>query len=133
MIKIRRKGFNKIKKEMEYVKVVTNLLMVSKFFTLQSDEDLHTLTLFGTLLIYIYRRFVMNALSTKLDNKNWHFSNATLCSLLFYSGYVCSHLFLLNKNHLSINQELIPNLLKMTLPVLLIFHAFVVLFDDTKK
>ena len=36
---------------MEYVKVVTNLLMVSKFFTLQSDEDLHTLTLFGTLLI----------------------------------------------------------------------------------
>ena len=118
---------------MEYVKVVTILLMVSKFFTLQSDEDLHTLTLFGTLLIYIYRRFVMNALSTKLDNKNWHFSNATLCSLLFYSGYVCSHLFLLNKNHLSINQELIPNLLKMTLPVLLIFHAFVVLFDDTKK
>ena len=76
----------------------------------------------------------MNALSTKLDNKNWHFSNATLCSLLFYSGYVCSHLFLLNKNHLSINQELIPNLLKMTLPVLLlIFHAFVVLFDDTKS
>ncbi|EFT37658.1 hypothetical protein HMPREF9494_02552 [Enterococcus faecalis TX2137] len=51
MIIIRRKGFNKIKKEMEYVKVVTNLLMVSKFFTLQSDEDLHTLTLFGTLLI----------------------------------------------------------------------------------
>ena len=39
----------------------------------------------------------------------------------------------LNKNHLSINQELIPNLLKMTLPVLLIFHAFVVLFDDTKN
>ncbi|EGO8492728.1 hypothetical protein FQT01_14380 [Enterococcus faecalis] len=133
MIIIRRKGFNKIKKEMEYVKVVTDLLMVSKFFTLQSDEDLHTLTLFGTLLIYIYRRSVMNAFSTKLDNKNWHFSNATLCSLLFYSGYVCSHLFLLNKNHLSINQELIPNLLKTTLPVLLIFHAFVVLFDDTKK
>ncbi|EGO9463983.1 hypothetical protein FKZ09_06275 [Enterococcus faecalis] len=118
---------------MEYVKVVTDLLMVSKVFTLQSDEDLHTLTLFGTLLIYIYRRSVMNAFSTKLDNKNWYFSNATLCSLLFYSGYVCSHLFLLNKNHLSINQELIPNLLKMTLPVLLIFHAFVVLFDDTKK
>jgi len=133
VIIIRRKGFNKIKKEMEYVKVVTDLLMVSKFFTLQSDEDLHTLTLFGTLLIYIYRRSVMNAFSTKLDNKNWHFSNATLCSLLFYSGYVCSHLFLLNKNHLSINQELIPNLLKTTLPVLLIFHAFVVLFDDTKK
>lgn len=43
------------------------------------------------------------------------------------------YLFLLNKNHLSINQELIPNLLKMTLPVLLIFHAFIVLFDDTKK
>ncbi|WP_444881170.1 hypothetical protein [Enterococcus faecalis] len=133
MIIIRRKGFNKIKKEIEYVKVVTDLLMVSKFFTLQSDEDLHTLTLFGTLLIYIYRCSVMNAFSTKLDNKNWHFSNATLCSLLFYSGYVCSHLFLLNKNHLSINQELIPNLLKMTLPVLLIFHAFIVLFDDTKK
>uniref|UniRef100_UPI003D7E4074 hypothetical protein n=1 Tax=Enterococcus faecalis TaxID=1351 RepID=UPI003D7E4074 len=45
------KSMNYSGKEMEYVKVVTNLLMVSKFFTLQSDEDLHTLTLFGTLLI----------------------------------------------------------------------------------
>lgn len=88
---------------MEYVKVVMDLLMVLKFFMLQFDEDLYILILFGILFIYIYRCFVMNVFFMELDNKNWYFLNVILCSLFFYSGYVCLYLFFLNKNYLFIN------------------------------